>query len=106
METLLYVVIGLQVMLLVLLWSTNARLGRMESRLEMKMVEVPVVMPAAVSSSAQPTQGMDMSQVQVLLMNGNKIGAIKAYRELTDVGLKEAKDAVEALELQMKGYPR
>ena len=32
-----------------------------------------------------------------LLRSGNKIAAIKVYREQTGVGLKEAKDAVEAL---------
>jgi ribosomal protein L7/L12 len=31
-------------------------------------------------------------------MQGNKIEAIKLYREATGVGLKEAKDAVEAIE--------
>jgi large subunit ribosomal protein L7/L12 len=34
----------------------------------------------------------------VLLAAGQKIEAIKLYREHTGVGLKEAKDAVEALE--------
>jgi large subunit ribosomal protein L7/L12 len=29
--------------------------------------------------------------------NGNKIGAIKQYREETGVGLKEAKDAIDRL---------
>jgi ribosomal protein L7/L12 len=33
-----------------------------------------------------------------LLEQGQKIGAIKLYRERTGVGLKEAKDAVEAIE--------
>jgi ribosomal protein L7/L12 len=32
------------------------------------------------------------------LRSGNKINAIKLYREQTGVGLKEAKDAVDALE--------
>ena len=34
-----------------------------------------------------------------LLREGNKIPAIKRYRELTQVGLKEAKDAVELMGL-------
>ena len=34
-----------------------------------------------------------------LLREGNKIPAIKRYRELTHVGLKEAKDAVEQMGL-------
>ena len=37
-------------------------------------------------------------QIKALLFQGNKIAAIKIYREGTGVGLKEAKDAVEAIE--------
>jgi len=37
-------------------------------------------------------------QIRELLSQGNKIAAIKLYREGTGVGLKEAKDAVEAIE--------
>jgi ribosomal protein L7/L12 len=40
--------------------------------------------------------------VRALLAEGRKIGAIKAYREETGAGLKEAKDAVEAIE---RGQP-
>jgi ribosomal protein L7/L12 len=45
----------------------------------------------------QPVLGPDASPEQ-LLRAGRKIEAIKRYRELTGSGLKEAKDAVEALE--------
>lgn len=38
------------------------------------------------------------SLVRELLASGMKIEAIKAYREITGAGLKEAKDAVEAIE--------
>lgn len=34
-------------------------------------------------------------QVQTFMFGGNKIEAIKRYRELTGAGLKEAKDALE-----------
>ncbi len=34
-------------------------------------------------------------QVQAALRRGDKVEAIKAYRELTGVGLAEAKDAVD-----------
>ena len=36
-----------------------------------------------------------MNEIRVLLKRGNKIAAIKVYREMTDVGLKEAKDAID-----------
>ena len=45
----------------------------------------------------QRTLGADASPEQ-LLRAGRKIEAIKRYRELTGLGLKEAKDAVEAME--------
>jgi ATP-dependent Clp protease ATP-binding subunit ClpC len=41
-------------------------------------------------------------EIAAILANGGKIMAIKRYRELTGVGLKEAKDAVEALEARLK----
>jgi ribosomal protein L7/L12 len=41
------------------------------------------------------------SQVEAELRAGRKINAIKLYREATNLGLKEAKDAVEAMERSM-----
>jgi ribosomal protein L7/L12 len=49
---------------------------------------------------AAPTPGVSieaLEEVRALLAYGNKIGAIKRYRELTGLGLKEAKDFVESL---------
>lgn len=40
----------------------------------------------------------NLDQVKEALIRGNKIEAIKRYREATGLGLKEAKDAVEAME--------
>jgi large subunit ribosomal protein L7/L12 len=37
------------------------------------------------------------SAVLALVQQGNKIGAIKQYREETGCGLKEAKDVIDAL---------
>lgn len=49
-----------------------------------------------------------LSDVQInaisdALRGGNKIEAIKLYREATGLGLKESKDAVEALEVDLRG---
>ena len=46
--------------------------------------------PASVAASEDP-------RVIELLQSGNQIQAIKLYRELTGVGLAEAKDAVDRL---------
>ena len=49
-------------------------------------------------TAAQPGAVPDwMSEVHALKESGNLIQAIKVYRERTGVGLKEAKDAVEAM---------
>lgn len=40
----------------------------------------------------------NLAEIQNLLRGGSKIEAIKRFREMTGVGLKEAKDAVEAIE--------
>ncbi len=50
-----------------------------------------------VEPSASPS-GIDLEQIRQLVRAGNKIGAIKLYREQTGAGLREAKDAVEAIE--------
>jgi len=43
-----------------------------------------------------PNQGVD-EKIMELMKAGQKIEAIKLYREQTGVGLKEAKDYVESL---------
>jgi DNA-directed RNA polymerase subunit RPC12/RpoP len=43
-------------------------------------------------------EGLQLAEVQRLIQTDNKIEAIKRYREITGVGLKEAKDAVDAME--------
>ncbi len=57
-------------------------------------VEVMTLKPP---SPGQPVLGADASPEQ-LVRAGRKIEAIKRHRELTGVGLKEARDAVDALE--------
>jgi hypothetical protein len=47
---------------------------------------------------ASVDRALQLAEVARLLRGGNKIAAIKLYREITGVGLKEAKDAVERLE--------
>ena len=46
--------------------------------------------PASVSAAEDP-------RLAQLIASGNKIAAVKLYRELTGVGLKEANDAVEGM---------
>jgi ribosomal protein L7/L12 len=46
------------------------------------------------------------ADVERLLTMGHKIEAIKAYRAIHGVGLKDAKEAVEALAARLKQSPR
>jgi len=69
------------------------------------VVIVPESLRTASSLSTHEPDVPDTARIQeiiVIARSGNKIEAIKQYRELTGVGLKEAKDAVEAL---MAGRP-
>lgn len=44
----------------------------------------------------------DHTELRDLLERGKKIEAVKRYREMTGLGLKESKDAVDAMERQIK----
>jgi ribosomal protein L7/L12 len=56
-------------------------------------------LPAPAHSAGDANDsGQTLAEVPALLARGNKIEAIKRVRELTGLGLKEAKDYVEAME--------
>jgi ribosomal protein L7/L12 len=46
----------------------------------------------------------DIEEIKRAILAGDKIGAIKLYREKTHVGLAEAKTAVEQLQTQLRGF--
>ena len=57
-------------------------------------------------TSAPPSVGMTpekMNAIVSAISRGQKIEAIKLYREATGLGLAESKDAVEAMEIQPPG---
>ena len=60
---------------------------------------VPYGGAPAPAAAADPATGEPawMAEVRALTAQGNKIQAIKLYREATGLGLKEAKDVVESL---------
>ncbi|SRR6266498_3055346 len=51
-----------------------------------------------VQTSAEHALARHGRRIDALLREGRKIQAIKVYREVTGVGLKEAKDAVDNLD--------
>lgn len=57
---------------------------------------VAAAAPAAGGGAAAPAEAQTEFSVVLTAAGGNKIGVIKAVREVTSLGLKEAKDLVEA----------
>jgi len=54
--------------------------------------------PTPIPPPAEPPPAEILEEVRQVLGRGEKIQAIKLYREHTGAGLKEAKEAVEALD--------
>lgn len=73
------------------------RYGREEAliRLNEKLADFPF-------ATAESISAIDIQMVADELEKGKKINAIKLYREMTGVGLKEAKDFVDQLQLQLR----
>jgi ribosomal protein L7/L12 len=71
--------------------------GLVEAKQAVESIEAGSYDPSAFSGA---TKGELADQLDPLLRAGNVIGAIKLYRERTGVGLKQAKDDVEALARQ------
>jgi len=59
-------------------------------------VAVAAGAPAGGGAAAAPAEEKTEFNVVLTAVGGNKIGVIKAVREITSLGLKEAKDLVEA----------
>jgi len=64
--------------------AMNARLARLERKVDLLLAHMQVEAP-----------GDDLDVGRDLMAAGDKIAAIKAYRERTGAGLAEAKRAVE-----------
>lgn len=73
----LYLVVGLVILLLVVRF---------------------IAQPSGANHSYDEDRTYTMEDVKQFIRDGNKISAIKAYRHIHQVGLKEAKEAVEALD--------
>lgn len=72
--------------------------GLAEAKQAVELIEAGKPPP----SGAVPTPSADaMQEVSALLMAGKKIEAIKVYRAAAGVDLKDAKDAVDALEARV-----
>lgn len=64
---------------------------------EFNVSAAPIAMAAAPAAGAAPAAAEEKTEFNVMLTNfgANKVNVIKVVRELTGLGLKEAKDLVE-----------
>jgi large subunit ribosomal protein L7/L12 len=94
-----WIAAGVLFLLLVLkgmqLSEAEAEIARLKDQLQRAQGGGTLAAPA-------PTPALDsaawQSEVKSLVQQGQKIQAIKLYREKTGIGLKEAKDAVDAMQ--------
>jgi large subunit ribosomal protein L7/L12 len=79
------------------------RLARLEAQVNYPLTRLNID-PAEFDAQFQPEALApgQMDELKSLLRRGQKINAIKHYRLYTGVGLKEAKDAMDALEKQLE----
>jgi ribosomal protein L7/L12 len=85
--------------------------GLKEAKDEVEFLEASLPKNRAIGEVAVPSKDLgpnttvnpsETDDVAALLFRGNKIGAIKRHREATGLGLKESKNAVEALERSLR----
>jgi len=81
------------------LYREQTGVGLKEAKYAVEMMEQER-QHGMVSELAQMYGGDDA--IEYMLIAGNKINAIKLYRQRTGVGLKEAKDAIDRMALELK----
>ena len=76
---------------------------KLEEKWGVKAAPVAVAGPAGPAAAA-PAAAAEQTEFTVILANagGNKIQVIKAIREITSLGLKEAKDLVDGAPKEIK----
>lgn len=70
----------------------EARVNQMEAMIQALLIRLGVN-PAEVTPQERP----EIRAIREALLSGDKIQAIKLYRYLYGVGLKEAKEAIDAM---------
>jgi ribosomal protein L7/L12 len=75
----------------------EARMHRMEAMMQALLIRSGID-PAEVIPQEPP----ETSAIREALLSGNKIKAIKLYRTLHNVGLKEGKDAIDTMEENLR----
>lgn len=93
-----YALLGLSIAVIGagLIVSVERRFGRVERRI----ARIERRLESIADHLGIPESTPELGQVEELLRGGQKIRAIRVYREITGADLKEAKDAVERIAAQ------
>jgi large subunit ribosomal protein L7/L12 len=77
---------------------------KLEDKWGVKAAPIAVAGPAGPATQGAPEAKVEQTEFTVILANagGNKIQVIKAIREITNLGLKEAKDLVDGAPKEIK----
>lgn len=80
------------------------RLVRLEARMnQMETIMQALLIRLGISPAEfTPQEPSELGDIRNALLSGNKIEAIKLYRYLYGVGLKEAKEAIDAMERNLR----
>src|ERR1700712_4961141 len=86
------------------LLEASALVKKLEERLGVSAAAAGAAAPAAGGGAAAAAPAEEKTEFTVILKDGsaNKINTIKAVREVTALGLKEAKDLVDAAPKPLK----
>lgn len=93
MDTWLYLTVVVAIMIALARLPTSAQRRRTEARLANVERKIELIVGHFGIEDPEPS----MPEVIACLEQGKKIHAVRAYRDATGVGLKEAKDAVERI---------
>jgi ribosomal protein L7/L12 len=96
--TVALVVLLVGLIMLGLAGSANSR--REQQRAAARLAVIDRKLDAIIAHLGLPVEDREPPEVLRLVLAGEKIAAIKAYREATGASLLEAKNAVEAITLQ------
>jgi ribosomal protein L7/L12 len=80
------------------LYREQTGVGLQEAKRAVEQIEEGLRLDTMPPPTPLPVMGDPGEAVRSLILAGQKIQAIKLYREQTGVGLREAKDAVDAME--------
>lgn len=80
----------------------TARIAALELKVARLERQVAFLLGFAPHPYVEPSTPAELAEVMAFIKEGNKLAAIKAFIQVTGKSLTEAKDTVEAYELELR----